>query len=953
MKKYFIFLLYISQVWAQDPFYLRIDKEFGLPSNNIYDILQDKKGFMWFATSKGICKYNGSDFTIYSNKNITNKAGSNLVEDSQNRMWYINFDGYISHVQGEKLISIPQESTVGYLPFGILANNLIYVQKNKIVVQNTTNYKVVKSFPYDVSTLVNTLATSNNVYVLGASLMVISSDLETKTYALPDTFKQLKGAYIIKNIGEKLYFFNKVGGIYFTFENGVFQKNQLSDKNFLIQNVSIIDNEIWLCSTTGLAKLKINQLEKFYHNINISYLYKDTANNYWIATLNEGLLLVSDFQKKIIPTPEIPISLYQKNGDLYFGSISNGLWQYDSSKNKQKIIAKNNNNHEIYLAKNFGDYTFTSASGFSIYNKQHNLICFELIAVKDVIKIDHKYFAMAASGFNAIFCLNKNLISEWDNLYASKNNNLSTKTLKKSILQAGIKGKSVAYNSFNKTIYFSTNEGVFCQTKNKFFKLKYHKKDFYLNKIVSYKNVIIGNATNGQIFEINASNQIEKINITGLNSTTLNNFKLLNNSLYFYTDKTIFSYNLETKKVEPILNSNQNFDVSDIEISNNKIVFATKKGLIITENKLPVEKALPQFLLDKVTINANNSYSKMPPILKFDENTIAFHFSVLNFVADYKYPIQYNINGKKWYTLDENNKTVTLNELSSGEYLINFRIYNAQKTEFREVKTEFEINKPFWKTFKFLFILLTLSSIISYFFYYLQIKKIMKANAQKLEKSTLETNYNKSKLKAIKSQMNPHFFYNALNTIQSYILSNDKKLALDYLSKFSNLTRTILEFSEKDFVSIAEEIETLQLYLELEKARFEEKEMDFKIKIENIIETDKIKIPSMLLQPYVENALKHGLLHKKGYKLLEIVFNKTENLLNITINDNGIGRQNSEAINKSRANNRTSFATEAMESRINILNQNNALKIELKIIDKINEHNQSLGTTVIFKIPIN
>jgi LytS/YehU family sensor histidine kinase len=215
----------------------------------------------------------------------------------------------------------------------------------------------------------------------------------------------------------------------------------------------------------------------------------------------------------------------------------------------------------------------------------------------------------------------------------------------------------------------------------------------------------------------------------------------------------------------------------------------------------------------------------------------------------------------------------------------------------------------------------------------------------------LEKNLNQSKLKAIKSQMNPHFFYNALNTIQSFILSNDKKQAINYLSKFSNLTRTILEMTEKETISIAEEVKTLGLYLDIEKARFEE-DFTYKIDIDTAIDAENNKIPTMLLQPYVENAVKHGLLHKQGKKIVTISFKKEAEHLIVSVEDNGIGRQKSAELNAIKNKNHISFATEAIQNRVNLLNQYNQKNISIQYIDKTNLGNQSTGTIVVFEIPI-
>lgn len=213
-----------------------------------------------------------------------------------------------------------------------------------------------------------------------------------------------------------------------------------------------------------------------------------------------------------------------------------------------------------------------------------------------------------------------------------------------------------------------------------------------------------------------------------------------------------------------------------------------------------------------------------------------------------------------------------------------------------------------------------------------------------------EKKSHQSELKAFKSQMNPHFFYNALNTVQSYILSNDKKLAISYLSKFSTLTRSILEMTEKESISIADEIKTLELYLDIEKARFNE-DFEFEIKTKSIDDIEQTKIPSMFLQPYVENAVKHGLLHKEGTKKLAVHFIIENKVLFITIDDNGIGREKSGELNAIKNRNHTSFATEAMQNRIDILNKTRLKPIKLSYVDKKNPYGQASGTIVNIEIP--
>ncbi|NRD20878.1 histidine kinase [Winogradskyella eckloniae] len=242
-------------------------------------------------------------------------------------------------------------------------------------------------------------------------------------------------------------------------------------------------------------------------------------------------------------------------------------------------------------------------------------------------------------------------------------------------------------------------------------------------------------------------------------------------------------------------------------------------------------------------------------------------------------------------------------------------------------------------------------------FYYSRFKTKKKAELVTLElketqkRLALEKQYKDSELKALKAQMNPHFIFNALNSIQDYIVLNQKNLASDYLGKFADLIRNYLHFSDTGFISVPEEVHNLKLYLELEKLRFEDA-LDFKFNIEANANSEAIKIPTMLIQPYVENALKHGLLHKKDNRTLRITIAKpSEKIIECIVEDNGVGREKSKAINQKRKHQHKSFALKATTQRLDLLNFGKERKIGVEIID-LKNNQEPLGTKVVLQIPI-
>ena len=199
--------------------------------------------------------------------------------------------------------------------------------------------------------------------------------------------------------------------------------------------------------------------------------------------------------------------------------------------------------------------------------------------------------------------------------------------------------------------------------------------------------------------------------------------------------------------------------------------------------------------------------------------------------------------------------------------------------------------------------------------------------------------------------MNPHFLYNILNTVQGLVYSNRKTEASELLGNFSDLMRKTLQSSENAYISLREELDILTLYLLLEKARFDES-FTYELAYPDMHAYMHLKIPSMLIQPFVENALNHGLLHKKGAKNLHVHFDiqpeATHYVLTVTIDDNGIGRQASAEINQRFQKKSLGFATRATTQRIELLNLDKKNHISCHIHDKA----QGTKVEIIIHIPI-
>jgi LytS/YehU family sensor histidine kinase len=291
---------------------------------------------------------------------------------------------------------------------------------------------------------------------------------------------------------------------------------------------------------------------------------------------------------------------------------------------------------------------------------------------------------------------------------------------------------------------------------------------------------------------------------------------------------------------------------------------------------------------------------------------------------------------------------VSYTNLKSGDYEFRVKASNYDG-EWNEKYTTLKIHiaTPFYKTWWFILCSVIVIFTTIYFIYSYKIK-------ENKEKEALRILYNKElaqlELKALRAQINPHFLFNSLNSINNFILKNDTKKASRYLVKFSQLVRSILNHSSTSLISLEEELQTIELYMLIEGMRFND-QFSYKINTNSSINTSSISIPSLLLQPYVENAIWHGLLHKEGEKKITISIEKiNEHSISIEINDNGIGRKRVQEINNLSQKGK-SFGMQIGEDRLKLIKQSTGQMAQVDVVDSYDEHNIGNGTTIKIIIP--
>lgn len=954
-----------TAVNAQEPYAIHLSKANGLPSNSVYNVLQDSKGFIWLATNAGLTRYDGFEFKTYLCNEQTSTSGSSIKEDAEGRIWYENFDGYLYYVENDTLKALQQNTPIGYVPIGMTKKHLFVFQKKGIDVYAISSLKKIKTI--QLSTFITHHSCSNNqffycltdstIYKFDDELNYISSNyLKQKTEVTKQIYCSQNAIYIVgkQNEQKSCYVFDA--------KLNYLRTIAMTEPEF-IQGSDYIDNRLWTHTPKGTFVYSVdntNKVQSYFKDKNISCVIKDRQNNYWFSTTNEGLYLVPDISNSMFKlNGYLPNKIIETKHGFFIATKKGELIKCDKSFNGSTVVNQKKDNLEIYYL-NYDSTTnslFYSSKGFThIPNLNYANPSFYDLAVKEITRIGNRYYAVATSGFCGLMHIDKNKSEEkskWD-IYFEKNK--GSQYSNNAIIIDNLRGKSLAYNTKTNTLYFATNIGLYKCTPTTTEEIKLNDKTFYASKLISYQDAIYALSTKGNLFKITNDKDFTELNKTfGIKDFDIKLIKQFGENLVFVSQKFVHLLDLRTQKTTTINININSIDINDILLKENTLYLITNSGIIRTSVKNESHKKTDAILqLNDFIVNDKKFDPTIKSNLKYNQNDIIVHFSLLDFGSCNQNKLYYKINDEDWEPIINETRTLQFASLAPGNYELTFKL----NTQVLLTKLEFSIATPFWKTVWFTLLCIALTLLIGFIYYQEQLNKLRlknklleDTNILLQEKIELELHLNKSVLKTIKAQMNPHFFYNALNTIQAYIFTNDKAKANNYLAKFSKLTRVILEQSEKETISLGEEIKSLTLYLDLEKMRFK-KGFEYSIELKTNTHKDGIELPPMLIQPYVENAIKHGLLHKEGIKELAIIFEEKKDYLYVTIDDNGIGRKRSTELNKIKNEKYQSFSTQANEKRLEILN-NNTNKIAIKIIDKINDAGNSTGTKVILTIPIN
>ena len=960
---FFFFTIFI--VCGQSPVTINLTEKDGLPDIEFYDIIEDKKGFIWLAADKGLYRYNGKTFQNYTHKKKRGLSVFNLTEDDKGRIWCANITGQIFYVENNVLKLFKDISGImnTILPEFEIHEEYILVFSNQGVYKIDFETKKIQTLPFNQEEPKN-VALKSNYFFQERNLSTLTENNEivvllTKEEIYEESINYWRKEAIVSTVNENEILFLYVPSF---FQNNFKLYNKETKKTSLITspealkatpiiNVQRINNQLWFSTKKGVHVYDFNNgfkhIKSYLKDYTISKVLKDGDNNYWFTTLNSGVILMPNIAVEAYPI-EIEaknISALAKYDDetIFYGTVNGyfGVYNLNTKFNKtyeldadERIfsIAYGSKNNEAYISQANKSYIFSFKENvFRQSTEFPNAKDIAILGNNDLLFTS--YFGAAT--------LNTNPKSKRKIISSKRGYTCFYSTISQNSYVA-FADNLVAYDSlFNLTTIKNGETPIFAtsitETKDSILWVSTFKEGIY--GIKDNKVITNFNTKNGLV-----SNQITKIKSDG-------------NNIWIVSDKAIQLFNTTTRQFKTLTKQDAipSFKISGISIFKDKTVFSSNEGIFSIKNEgFYKENRKPEFDFVAISINEKdtvlNDYYKLP----YHKNRTQLLFNTNGFQSNKYIQYEYRLleESQHWTLLPQEINSLQFNALSEGKNTIEVRALNILKDiKSATKKVVFFIETPYWKTWWFYtFIFITTATII-----YLILRKQyqLKENEKNkaLDKALLANQVIALRLQNLRSQMNPHFIFNALNSIQDYIIMNQKNEASDYLGQFADLIRRYLGFSNSGKLSIVEEVETLKIYLKLEALRFEDN-FNYHISLAHELNNMNISIPTMMVQPYVENAIRHGLLHKNGYRKLVVSFLKGENETIICIiEDNGIGRKKGIEIRKKQFKHHKSFAETATKERLDLFNFVERRKAGVEIID-LYDNDTPIGTKVVVKIPI-
>ncbi|MGN6569514.1 MAG: histidine kinase [Flavipsychrobacter sp.] len=969
----------------------------GLPSNNVYAVTQDKLGYMWFNTDNGVVKYDGYTFKTFTTADgLPSNDVWKLYPDKRGRLWVSTHANKIGYIKGDKYKTIITSADKAIHPSYINCdeNNVYFLLSNTQLVTVDSNDHV------EITTLDN----KGNKIILRSigydnTLISLRSDsiIEIKKLTSPNFINSLKAnfslwSFVFQGGGEVSHYAGRLinvgiqrdyflladqdlksfSKIYFDKFGGeksehVYTNYKDDDSLTIITNKAIyrIGNKL-----LGYRGMAFDFLPYLAH---VSYYYIDNFGNDWYAT-NNGIWYRYNLKINLAPDSNLQ-TLYKTK---YIGGLNNGstywlnkkqntIYCLDSCRKIAKITPPDDNLPLKIEQKSDSEfYLYTDKIVYVCNIKRHefkDLASYWRLDTVNRIGMppDEIKFSTDTFGIRISFMATWGLAKVKENKWLLFNSKPIIKTIELQGHTALLKALDVSRMT---EMHYDSADNIFILNGANSLAAYFPASDKYLLYNLHLLNNVGINAINGISCDAFSDVYIldnDRIWIYNIKLRRLKylkcNFNLSDASIRVFNNYLFvagkfgvaYAHIAEALRVTPfhIALNNGNYNrVYDFAINELKgtLYLSTDKGIIDINAGTIIHEQLPTYINNNLFM-FSISYPIQHPIANNDTITLGqsvakITLGAVNFQGDGNIHYRYIISADKDWQQTSTGEMV-VNTFSAGSYyLVSCIVYD---NVWVSKEYNFYIYRiPYWWQRTSWIVIFWISGILLFtnaiLVAVLLTKRIVaRANERKRTLTELE-------LRAVYAQINPHFIFNTLSATLYFI--NRKKFddAYVHVNKFSKLIRAYLKSSQERYVTLAEEIEMLRNYIELQRTRFEEK-FEYGIEVDNKVPIKNIKIPSLLLQPLVENAINHGLFHRKDGGRLEVVFmqgDSSDELICI-IDDNGVGRIASKEIKNRNSIKQESYGTKLTRQLIDVFKEFEHMNISLEYVDK---ESPETGTTV-------
>jgi ligand-binding sensor domain-containing protein len=975
-----LLLLVSTGLKSQRHYFVSFSVKEGLAQSQVRAVKQTSDGYLWIATAGGLSRFDGHEFKTYNKSNgLPNNLATSLFETSSNELWAACKGSIVifSDIGSRELPLGPRFSEVVSNDIAEY-NGAIYLASNGkglLRFQNDTIDQI--DFGNDDMNFIRALSNHQNQLYIGTKNGLLAYrnnrvDTIIPNISVSSVFSNVSDVWVT-TYGQGLYRIHNGVVQHYTENDGLRSNNQREIHTDKLGNP-------WIIFKNGIDKLNLKSntfstLKSFdpIHTTNLRTIYRDFEGNMWIGTDGFGILKYTgdQFETYTIEdglSSEIIMDIKEDHdGNLFFATYGSGMIKMNSNKNQITSIDENLLNFTVWsiLILDNNDLLIGTSSGINHYRNG---------VISEFEFNDSLPWPRVSNMF--LDSEKKLWIGTRDGILVVHNDKIVK-------LPKPLKSEVKEVKSFTEVggkVWMSSNSGLYSYNHQDSTVQHFSKKNGTLpdNYIFCLDHDLSGNlwlGTEDGVIKFNPETKsYRQINLSTQVSSNIVNFILNEDEkqLWLGTDNGLFSLDLlEMQKSDQVIlkkynehdgvigqECNQNAVFQD---SKNNIWFGTNGGLIkydpLQDNgnynqiqNIHITDVASNFesVFEEIKIDSSYDFNQF----KYTENRLSFRFTAIHHNNPEKVVYSYKLVGSDadWSPQTKEN-FITYANLSPGQYkfIIRAKLDNGEWSA-KEAHFEFEIQRPFWMSWWFGLLIILAAAALSYIVY-LQVKR------ERNRKKQFEELQNKSKILGLEQQtlnahMNRHFIFNALNSIQYYINTQDRKMANMYLSNFAALVRKNLDSAQEESIYLKDELERLRLYMNLEQMRFKDR-FDFKIDVEKSLDIDHILVPSMILQPFVENSIMHGILPLERKGTITISIRSKNNDLSFDIKGNGIGIETSMTLKDGNTAHHVSNGMKITKQRMALLNkitsQNYQVEGPRQITD---ETGKAMGTSVLITLPI-